>query len=101
MCAEVKERAAKDRCCVVCRSASPTGIFCPSGQRCEAFLGENLLGFRPKGPFDCLARAIGPGKAHQQLTRPEGPFVCCEDKQSTLWASVKMSGLQTRAGGPG
>jgi hypothetical protein len=71
------------------------------GQRCEAFSGEDLLVFRPKGPFDCLARAIGPGKPHQQLTRPEGPFVCCKDKWSTLWALEKTLTIAVPGRWPG
>ena len=38
-------------------------------------------------PFDCLARAIGPGRIGALTRRPEGPSVFNGNKWPPLWAS--------------
>lgn len=58
----------------------------PSYEQCEVFSFNESLGFRPNGPFDCLARANGPGSIASMTIRPEGPTVCNVDKRPTLWA---------------
>jgi hypothetical protein len=53
---------------------------------CEVLSFDESLPFRPNGPFDCLARAIGPGRTATVTQRPERPAVYIEDKRPTLWA---------------
>ncbi len=62
-------------------------MFQPTGQLCEAFSFDEAVSFRPNGPFDCLARAIGPGRIGALTKRPEGPSASDRNKWPTIWAS--------------
>lgn len=76
--------------------------FGPTGHGKSAWgNAPGFLGFRPNGPFDCLARAIGPGSIATRHQRPEGPTVRNANKRPTLRASGKQDGSQSWADGPG
>ena len=60
------------------RSRDATKENCPRSPQLPPF---------PSWPFDCLARAIGPGGVGTPTNRPEGPSVTDGNKWPPLWAS--------------